>query len=459
MEDLTRRSFIQGTATTAAAAAAGAALVGTSKTGWAQSNEKIRAAVIGIRGRGNDTIQGFMRQPNVEVVTICDIDEKLFDAVLKRHWDDNDIPRPKVETDLRRVMEDPEIDVVGIATPNHWHSLAAIWAIQGGKDVYVEKPCSHTVFEGRQLVKAARKYNRVVQHGTQIRSNPAIREAMQHLHDGLLGEVYMARGLCYRMRDTIGKFPDGPVPEGVNYDLWLGPAPERPFNPNRFHYNWHYMWDYGNGDIGNQGVHQMDVARWGLGVKHPTSITSMGGMYIFDDAKEVPNTIISAFSFPDAGARGRMMQFDTRPWLTNDEGAFLVGSVDDANKAIEGEFYRGARVGILFYGEKGIMVIDSYNRYRTYLGQNYEPGPAGNEGADHYANFIEAVRARDPKLLNAEIEEGHYSSALCHLGLISARVGRTLTFDPENEQILNDAEANALLTREYREPYVVPAEV
>ncbi len=436
MEDMTRRDFVK---KTAMSAGAGAVLLGTSQTAWAGANDRVRVAQLGIRGQGRGHIRGYNELENVEVAVMCDVDENLFESRLKELFDDKGIKRPRVETDLRRVMEDDSIDAVSIATPNHWHSLAAIWACQAGKDVYVEKPCSHNMFEGRKLVEAAKKYDRVVQHGTQIRSSAAIQEAVQKLREGLIGEVYMARGLCYRWRGSIGKEQDCPVPEGVHYDTWLGPAPERPFNPNRFHYNWHYHWDYGNGDIGNQGVHQMDVARWGLGVDMPSKVTSMSGMYLFDDDKEVPNLITSAFDYPDAGERGRMLVFDTRPWCTNDE--------------------KGAKVGVLFYGSEGYMVIDSYSHYKTFFGRKEEPGPERSEGGNHKENFINAVRARDASLLNAPIEEGHKSAALCHLGLISARLGRSLEFDPSEERFIHDREANKLLKRKYRKPFVVPEKV
>ncbi|MBW7865476.1 MAG: Gfo/Idh/MocA family oxidoreductase [Candidatus Hydrogenedentes bacterium] len=436
MSEVSRRDFVRNTAM---GATAGLAMLGTSKTSWAGANDRIRVAQIGIRGRGRDHLKGMLPQKGVEVTTLCDIDQKLFAGITKEFFEKRKLPTPKAVTDMREVFADPDIDAVMIATPNHWHSLAAIWALQAGKHVYVEKPCSHNYFEGSKLVEAAEKYGKVVQHGSQIRSNPSMQEAIKLLNDGVIGEVYMARGLCYRWRDDIGKKADAPVPEGVNYNLWLGPAPERAFNPNRFHYNWHYMWDYGNGDIGNQGVHQMDVARWGLGVELPTRVTSMGNMYIFDDDKEVPNVITTAFDFPDAGKKGKMLVFDTRPWCTNDE--------------------KNAKVGVIFYGSDGYMVIDSYSHYKVYLGQKEQPGPENDKEADHYENFVAAIRANDPKMVNAPIREGHLSSALCHLGLISAKLDRSLTFDPAKADFVGDAEASALLTRQYREPFVVPETV
>ncbi len=425
-ENLSRRTFIQ-------AAAGAAAVAGTSRS-WAGANDRVRVAVIGIRGRGNDHIEGLGKQDNVEIAALCDTDTRLF-AKRLGEIEKNGWKAPKVEQDMRRVFDDPEIDVVSIATPNHWHSLAAIWACEAGKHVYVEKPCSHNIFEGRRLVDAARKHKRVVQHGTQIRSSEAIREGMQKLRDGVIGEVYMARGLCYRTRDSIGHKPDSTPPAEVDYNLWLGPAPERAYSDNRHHYNWHYHWDYGNGDIGNQGVHQMDIARWGLDVTLPSRVTSMSGMYLFDDDKEVPNVITTGYDFPDAGKKGRMLVFDTRPWMTNDE--------------------KNAKVGVLFYGSEGYMVVDSYSHYKCYMGQKEEPGDEREAGGDHYANFIAAVRADDPTILHAEIEEGHYSSALCHLGLTSAKLNRSLAFDPKTEKYVADEEANKYLSRNYRAPFVV----
>jgi predicted dehydrogenase len=432
MDNVTRRTFFKGTA------AAGMGLLATSKTTWAGANDRIRVGCVGVHGRGREHLQAFSSLPNVEVAAICDIDENVLNGQINEFFKAKKV-KPKGYIDIRKLLENKSIDAISIATPNHWHSLAAIWACQAGKDVYVEKPCSHNVWEGRKLVEAAKKYNRVVQHGTQIRSNPSIQEAMDHLRKGTIGEVYLARGLCYKRRDTIGKKPDGPTPKGVDYNLWLGPAPEHAFNPNRFHYNWHWMWDYGNGDIGNQGVHQMDLARWGLGVGLPKKVSGMAGMFLFDDDKEVPNTITTAFYYPDAGPKGRMLEFEVRPWHTNDE--------------------KGAKIGNIFYGSEGYMVIDSYSHYKIYLGDKGEPGPEGDKGGNHFENFIQAVRERKPEMLNAPIEEGHLTAALCHLGLVSARVGRSFNFDPEKETIIGDDEAAAYLTRKYRDPFVVPETV
>jgi predicted dehydrogenase len=436
---ITRREFLSTSSKVMVGAAAATSFASTFAPGSVLgANDNINVAVIGVNGRGGGLARGFANKENVTVAKIVDIDERLFPDRIKQLAEIQG-KKPKTDVDMRDTFDDKNIDAVVIATPNHWHSLAGVWACQAGKDIYVEKPCSHNVWEGKKLTEAAAKYKRIVQHGTQIRSSAGIQEAIQQIRDGLLGEVYMARGLCYRWRGSIGHKPIETPPEGVHYDLWLGPAQYEPYSENRVHYNWHWQWEYGNGDIGNQGVHQMDVARWGLGVDFPTTITSMGGMFLWDDDKEVPNVINTSYMYPDAGEKGKMLVFDTRPWMTNDE--------------------QGAKVGVIFYGSEGYMVIDSYNRYKTYLGRDAEPGPSRDEGGDHIGNFLDAVRSRNPEDLNAPIYEGHVSSALCHLGLISTKLNRTLTYDADREVVVDDPEATKMLKRDYRAPFVVPEKV
>lgn len=429
---LNRRNFIKGAAGAAAVSATSPTILSKQARG---ANDLIRIAVLGVNGRGQDHIQGFMSLPGVEVVTLCDPDKSVLDN-RSSEFAEKYGKKVKVEQDLRRVFEDPEIDAVSIATPNHWHSLATIWACQAGKDVYVEKPGSHNVWEGRKMVEAASKYNRIVQHGVQLRSSPALQEAVEHLRKGTLGNVYMARGLVFRWRPDIGKKPVGQVPDHLNYDVWLGPAQQRQFSRNFVHYNWHWHWAFGNGDIGNQGTHQTDMCLWGLGVELPEKITAMGGKFLWDDAKETPEVLSASFLYP---AQNKMIEFEVRPWCTNLED--------------------GAGVGNIFYGSEGYMVIHGYGKYETFMGQKREPGPSGEEEGNHYANFIEAVRSRDKSTLNGPVETAHFSSALSHLGNISFRVGRLLEFDPKTERFINDDEANALLTRDYREPFVVPENV
>jgi predicted dehydrogenase len=436
MNELDRRKFI----VKGAGAALGLSVLG--KKGFSASpNGTIRVAVVGVNGRGTDHLSGFTPLKGVEVTGICDIDENVLNKRLGEYESKNG-KRPKGYNDMRRVFDDKDIDVVSFATPNHWHSLGTIWACQAGKDVYVEKPLSHNIWEGRKLVEASQKYKRIVQHGTQCRTSKALIEAIQKLNQGVIGKVYMAKGLCYKWRDTIGRKPQSAIPAGVNYDQWLGPAPARPFSPNRFHYNWHWHWDTGNGDIGNQGVHQMDIARWGLGVGLPRRVQAMGDHFMFDDDQETPNTQIAAFHYPE---EKKMLVFEVRHWISNPED---IGGEDGSNA-----------IGVIFYGSEGIMIIPSYTSYKTFLGRKREPGPAGKAGGDHYGNFIDAVRSRKTEDLNANPLEGHLSSSLCHMANIAYRTKKTLEFDPKTEKFLGDSEANALATRNYRKPYVVPDKV
>jgi len=420
-----------------ATAAAGAA------TALCGANDRLRIALVGLRGRGRDHIKGFGPMPGVEIAVACDVDE----AILATRLDDIEKltgRRPKGEIEYRRVLEDKSIDAVVIGTQNHQHTLQTVWACQAGKDVLVEKPCSHNIFEARQIVAAARKYRRMVQHGTQTRSAAAVREGIEQLRKGAIGDVYMARGLCFNFRDTIGRAQPEAIPAGVHYDQWIGPAPLKPFTKNRFHYNWHWQWDYGNGDIGNQGVHEMDVARWGLGVKYPTRVSAMGGHFLFDDDQETPNTLSAQFEFDEGGAK-KFLTFEVRHWITNVE----AGMGGQAGVSA---------VGNVFFGRNGFMVREKLG-YKTFLGKEHQPGPAATSQENHFENFVTAVRSRRPEDLNAEIEEGAITCTLIHLANISYRLGRSLRFDSKTMTCPGDAEANALFTRSYRAPYVVPEAV
>ncbi len=432
MSSVNRRTFL-------ASAGSGAAALALGATARALGpNDTIRVAVIGFHGRGGSHIGAFTSNKHTAVTTLCDIDTRLFEKNAKA-IEDKTKKRPECVQDLRRVLEDKSIDVVTIATTNHWHALATVWACQAGKDVYVEKPVSHNFVEGRKMVEAARKYNRIVQTGTQNRSNKGVADAVKFMAEGGIGDIFLAKGLCFKPRGSIGHKTDSAVPAGVDYNLWLGPAPERPFNANRFHYEWHWNWDYGNGDLGNQGIHQMDVARWGIGKGDvwPTKITSSGGRFGYKDDGETPNTQVCTYRWDDLE-----LIFEVRGLPTNEE--------------------QGIRVGNLFYGTKGYLAING-SKWQSYLGQasakKYEEGPSGDGGGDHFGNFVEAVLARDPKKLHADILEGHRSSALCHLGNIAYRTGRTLTFDTKTETFPGDEPANALLTREYRSPFSMPEKV
>jgi len=410
----------------------------------ASPNDTVRVACVGVRGRGRSHIRAFSLMHNVEIAAVCDIDESVLNARVAE-VEKSAGKRPAVYTDLRKLLEDKSIDAISIATPNHHHTLQTIWACQAGKDVYVEKPCSHDMFEACQIVAAAQKYNRIVQHGTQQRSAIG-REAVRQMREGLIGDVYMARGLCYKRRDTIGRKPVSPVPEGVHYDLWLGPAPEHEFTANRFHYNWHWFWDYGNGDIGNQGIHQVDMARWGLGVKYPTKVSAIGGHFMFDDDQETPNDLSASFEFNDIGVK-KMMTFEVRHWITNHEAG--ITETDPGT------------VGAIFYGSTGYLTVwsEDFGRYTSFLGREQKPGPSGSNLGNHFGNFIDVVRSRKQADLNAPIEEGAISTTLVHLANISYRLGRTLHFDAASYSCLGDAEANRMFRRTYRKPFVVPEQV
>jgi predicted dehydrogenase len=447
--EITRRSSL--------AALGGIALLAQPKRA-AGAQSRVRVALCGVRGRGLDHLRNYSKIDNAEIAAICDIDESVSAKCLAT-MEKMGLTKPKTYVDVRKLLEDKSIDAVSIATPNHWHALIAIWACQAGKDVYVEKPCTHNLWEGRQLVAAAKRYNRIVQHGTQIRSNPVIREAIQKIHDGYLGEVYMARGVCYKWRDTIGHAPVEPVPAGVDYDLWTGPAPVHPFTRNRFHYNWHWNYIYGNGDLGNQGVHQLDMARWGLGAGFPNKISAIGGHFMFDDDQDTPNDLVCAFEFNLPNGKHRLISFEVRHWMTNHEAGLgtpeLGSRTGDSNS-----------VGNIFYGSKGFLSTadEDTGTYKVWLGRQQEAQPSVHDGDQtrHFRNFIDCVISRKQGELNAPIEEGHISAGMMHLANASYRLGRTIHFDPETQQAIGDAEANALLRdgpRGYRTPFAIPEKV
>ena len=442
---------------------AAAAAIATSRFPILGANDRINIGIVGLGGRGTDHI-GFYSKLNSEVrmAALCDVNQAAREravATVKRTqgYDSTEY------SDMRKMFESKDIDAVSIATPNHWHALATIWACQAGKDVYVEKPASHNLFEGRQMVKAARKYNRMVQVGSQSRSLAFKQRAVQLLREGVIGKIYHARGECYRRRLSIGKTPDSPVPAGVDWSLFLGPAPMRPFNSNRFIYNWHWFWDTGNGDMGNQGVHEMDIALWGLGIDgYPTSVSSPGGKFVWDDDQETPNTLQTTFSFGNEA----QLTFDTRNLPTPPEG----GSAE----------IKPNYVGNIFFGSLGFMVVDhaGFEVYKSTAGNISGEAARGagaggqdkyvsvmkekatpNDTEPHMQNFFKAIRARDHKLLNADIEIGARAAAFCHLGNNAYRVGRTIRLDPKTGRALNDSAAEALATRKPRQPYVVPENV
>ena len=462
-----RRDFLKRCA--GASALAGVSILANPRRVFG-ANERVRVAVVGLHGQGWAHVENYLKLKDVELAALCDVDDNVMADRLKA-LEKKGVAKPATFVDLRKLLEDKSIDAVSIATPNHWHSLQAIWACQAGKDVYVEKPLSHRLFESQQLVKAAEKYGRVVQHGTNSRGSAAVQECVQKMRDGVLGEVYMARGLCYKRRKSIGKEAPAPVPSGVNYELWTGPAPMKPFTKNRFHYNWHWIWDTGDGDFGNQGIHELDVARWGLGVKYPTKVSAVGAHVMFDDDQETPNILNVSYQFDMPDGKKRVLVFEVRHWLTNHEagiGTSLFGE-DEVPVALgnvqagaaQKKADRGARnvIGNLFYGSEGYLAVDGYTSYKSWLGEGLEPGPEGKKGGNTWANFIECVRSRKKDDLNAPVEEGHISCTLLHLGNVAYRLGRTLTFDPDKQTVVGDEEANRMLRGTYREPYVVPESV
>lgn len=485
MSQQNRRAFLEksmfASASAWALAQSASSLVAEEKAGNVSANDKLSVAVVGVNGRGGDHLRGFSGNQFTQVTHICDVDE----AVGQRRCDEmaaaNGGQKPEYVRDIRKLLENKSIDIVSIATPNHWHALAAIWALQAGKHVYVEKPVSHNVWEGRKIVEAARKYNRICQTGTQSRSAKGMRDAMAFIHQGGIGTVKVARGLCYKRRPSIGAQGSYEAPKTVDYNLWLGPAPEAPVTRPRFHYDWHWQYAYGNGDLGNQGIHQMDLCRWALNeMKFPTRCISFGGRYGYTDAGETANTQIVVHDYGQ-----KQLIFEVRGLPTPD--------------------YKGANVGIIIEGTDGYLVMTSYS-----AGQAFDPeGKVIKEfsgGESHYGNFISAVQNANHKELNADIEEGHLSSALCHLGNISlvlgkkvaghemldhvaadwkgapvmdtidrtaahlqenkidtenvdVLVGQSLEIDVAKEKFVNNEAADRLLTREYRAPFVVPKEV
>jgi len=469
-DDLKRRDFLSsGTGGIAALAAIGALTRPERVLG---ANNRVRVAICGLHGRGNDHLENYAKIQNVEIAALCDIDASVLSQRLSQ-MDKMGLPKPATYVDVRKLLEDKSIDAISIATPNHWHSLMAIWACQAGKDVYVEKPCSHNLWEGKQLVRASQRYNRIVQHGTQIRSATAAREMVQKMKDGLIGETYMARGLCYKWRDTIGRAAVQPVPAGVDYDLWTGPAPVHAFTKNRFHYNWHWNWTYGNGDLGNQGVHQVDLARWGMGLGFPNKVSAIGGHFMFDDDQETPNDLNCAFEFDLPDGKRRMITFEVRHWITNHEAEIGTQSLGTPEpKRSTGQAKLGPlagshnTVGNIFYGSKGYLSTGDEDAvtYVAWLGRNQDQQPPVHGGAEkaHFQNFIDCVVSRNKADLKAPIEEGHISCGLVHLANASYRLGRTLNFNPETQRVIGDEEADRLLRdgdRGYRQPFVVPEEV
>jgi predicted dehydrogenase len=407
-------------------------------------NEKVVLAVIGIGsdvpgsvgGRGRQLIRPLTTFRDVEIANVCDVDENFF-PIAQKLLTDGKRREARTEKDMRRILEDKTVDAVILATPDHWHALGTIWACQAGKHVYVEKPASHNLIEGRRMVEAARKYNRVVQLGTQSRSNESLARAVELVRSGKLGKIPYARAWITGPRPNIGHEKDTAVPRGVDYDLWLGPAPKRDFNTNRFHYRWHWMWDYGTGELGNNGIHALDRIRWLLNLDAPTRVTAGGGKLFYDDDQETPDTLTVTFDFPHC-----CVSWEHRVW-----------SKDKPHG------------GLVLYGEHGTVVIDPKGWHVENGIEAADKGDkerGGDDWSPHLRNFVDCIKSSSGSNVrrpNADIEEGHKSTRLCHLGNIAFRTGRAIRFDAKTETCLLDPEANRLLGRTYRKSFEVPESV
>jgi predicted dehydrogenase len=415
----TRRSFLQ-RSSTAAAALAFYGAAGRFSRGESPNN-RLRIAVMGA-GRGLDHVRAITDIQNVEIAYICEVDTERLARGLKVAAERQKTP-PKGEKDIRKVLEDKEVDAITIAAPNHWHAPATILACAAGKHAYVEKPCSHNPWEGEAMVKAARKYNRLVQMGNQRRSWPGVIEAIHKLREGAIGKLRYSRSWYNNARPGIGRGKPVPVPERLDYSLWQGPAPERPYKDNLVHYNWHWHWHWGNAELGNNGVHALDLCRWGLGVRHPIRVSCNGGRYHFDDDQETPDTTIASYDFGPAGITWDGSSCHPRP---QEKLPFVT-----------------------FYGDGGSLDQDG-GGYKIFdlKGKLIDQGSGPGGDKSHFENFFDAIREGKP--LNSEIAEGHISTLLCHLGNIAWRTGATLEIDPENGHIRKNSEAARLWKREYR---------
>ncbi len=436
MTGQSRRIFLQ---------TAGGALAATSAARLRGADDKVNVAIVGLGGRGRDHMTLYSKLPDARIVAVCDVNQEALErgqALVEKLTGS----KPKGYADMRQVFDDKEIQAVSMPLPNHWHALSTIWACEAGKDVYVEKPACYNPFEGEMMIAAARKYKRMVQVGSQGRSVPYKIKAMQALKDGAIGQIYLAKGLCFKRRPSIGHKPDGPVPPGLNWDKFLGPAPMRAFNENRFKYNWHWFWDTGNGDIGNQGAHEMDIARWGLGKEGlPVGVSSTGGKYVYHDDQETPNTQMATFNYGDAE-----LMFEVRGIMTGPEGDLKPAGINT--------------VGNLFFGSDGWMSLDGTG-FRVFKGEKNElameeKANGRGDAAAHMENFLAAVRSRNSQDLHAEVQIGVTSADLCHLANISYRLKRSLAFDPAAKKFVSDEEANHMMTRPaYRAPYIVSRNV
>jgi predicted dehydrogenase len=443
MSELNRRDFLK-----QSAAVAAAATTATFSINVLGANERVNLGFMGIGGRGSYLAPEFARREDVDIRYLCDCDMSFFEsrsaAVEKVNG-----KKPQCVQDYRKILDDKEIDGIVMATPDHWHALGTITACQAGKDVYVEKPTSHNIWESRKMIEAARKYKRVVQVGAQNRSAEYCRKAYEYIRTPEFGEVHFVRVLNSKERSAVPAKPDGPVPEGVNYDMWLGPAPDRPFNPNHFHYGWHWYWNYSGGDIINDGVHQMDIARWLIDKKYPKSVCSAGGMFFYKDDQETPDTQTVNYDYDDM-----TMAFEQTLWTPYTKKTAI--ETRDKDQLVPW-MWNGTRIEV--YGSKQFMLFgrhgDGWEAYNAD-GKSVAIAHGGytNENRAHYGNFVDCIRSR--QMPEGDIEHLHYSTLLCHYGNIAYRTGRRLHIDSKTEGFINDDEANSYVKRKYREGYVIP---
>lgn len=420
-----RREFLKWSA---AGAVASTALGATgaedeSSTKRVSANDKIVLAVMGVNGRGSALAQTFMANPGAEIAYVCDVDQQALDKAMVV-VEKGQSRKPQAVRDFRKALDDKSVDALVVAAPNHWHAPATILGCSAGKHVYVEKPCSHNPREGELAVEASRKYKRVVQMGSQRRSRPSIIEAVKKVQDGAIGRVMYARTWYNNRRGAIGKGQPAEVPSHLDYALWQGPAPARPFMDNVVHYKWHWFWHWGNGELGNNGIHALDVARWALNVTYPTRVASGGAKHRWEDDQQTPDTHIVTYDFGD-----KTIVWEGLSWSAYGPG--------------------GSMFGMSFHGDAGTLLLAD-NGYKIFDLQNKETGAFGAKGGDgeHIANFLDCIRSGDRP--NADIEEGHRSTLLCHLGNISHRVNRVLTIDPQSGRIQGDEQAMQLWSREYQ---------
>lgn len=426
MTSLARRTFLQQAGVATAVAASGL------RTAQAEGDTKTVVAVIGTGGMGSYHVRSLAARSDIEFACVCDVDQNRLAAAAKLVTDAGR-PAPKMERDLRKVLDDKRVEAVWIATPDHWHTPAALLALEAGKHVYVEKPCCHNIREGRLLSQAVQRTGRVLQVGTQSRSTPTVIAGIQRVLNGEIGEVLVAKAWNSQRRGSIGKSQPGKPPAYLDYDLWLGPAPEVPYRPNLLPGVWRWWYDFGCGDIGNDGVHDIDVACWGLGVDtHPSTVSCLGGKYFFDDDQQFPDTQYAIFEYPQASGRPRQLIFEQRIWSPYTQ--------------------EGYENGAAFYGTNGLLVMGHTSGWKLYGPRNKliaEQSGAADLVA-HHTNFLDCIRGAQKKP-NADVNAGVLSATLVHLANISARIGRTIRFDPASDQILNDEAAQQLVSRRYRE--------